>query len=383
LLVASPAFKEELDPPPSRWLRHVMPVPSWLMDAAIAAFLTFIVLLSTTGGGHQSPSGVALLTLAAVAVAWRRRWPAGVLLATNLAYLGDALVSRHLGPGQPAMVVALYTFAERSSWRRAVGATVGSAIVVAVAQSIESLPVVRGWGSVAALVAAAVLGASVAERRRERARERELLAAGAAAEERVRLARELHDVVAHHLSVVAVQANVLADSASANGAEQGPARAVVESSRQALAEMRRILGVLRPIGPSEQAARAPHPGLRDLRALVQRVSDAGVRVQVHTEGEQTELPAGVDLAAYRILQEALTNVLRHARATSADVRINYTPSAVRLEVTDDGIGPPTDGRTIDGHGLEGMQERAALLGGELTCGPASGRGYKIHAVLPL
>ncbi len=383
MFVASRALKEEVDPPPSRWLRHVTSVPSWLIDAAIAAFLTFIVLLSTTGGGHQAPAGVALLTLAAVAVAWRRRWPEWVLLVTNLAYLGDALVSGHLGPGQPAIVVALYTFAERSSWRRAVGATVGSAIVVVVAQSIESLPIVRSWGSVAALVAAAVLGASVAERRRERARERELLAAGAAAEERVRLARELHDVVAHHLSVVAVQANVLADSASANGADQGPARAVVQSSRQALAEMRRILGVLRPAGPSEQAARAPHPGLHDLGALVQRVSDAGVRVQVHTEGEQTELPAGVDLAAYRILQEALTNVLRHARATSADVRIKYTPSAVRLEVTDDGIGPPTDGRTIDGHGLEGMQERAVLLGGDLTWGPASGRGYSIHAVLPL
>jgi signal transduction histidine kinase len=221
-----------------------------------------------------------------------------VLLATNLAYLADALVSNRLGPGQPAIVVALYTFAERMSRREAVGATLASAAVVVVAQAIESLPIVRSWGSVAVLVAAAVLGASVAERRRQRARERELLAAGAAAEERVRLARELHDVVAHHLSVVAVQANVLAESASGNEAEQAPARAVVESSREALAEMRRILGVLRPANPREETegSRAPQPGLHDLGALVQRVTDAGVRVRVQTEGERPELPAGVDLA---------------------------------------------------------------------------------------
>jgi hypothetical protein len=101
----------------------VIPVPSWLIDAAIAAFLSFVVLLSTTGGGHQAPAGVALLALAAIAVAWRRRWPGWVLLGANLAYLADALLSNHLGPGQPAIVVALYTFAERRSRREAVGAT--------------------------------------------------------------------------------------------------------------------------------------------------------------------------------------------------------------------------------------------------------------------
>ena len=360
-------------------------MPSWLIDAGIAAVLILIVLVSTTGRGHQDPVGVALLALAALAVAWRRRWPGWVLLGANLAYLADALVSEHLGPGQAAIVVALYTFAERRSRREAVAATFASAVVVVVAQAIESLGVVRSWGSVAVVIVGAVLGASVAERRRERARERELLAAGAAADERVRLARELHDVVAHHLSVVAVQANVLADSASASGAEQGPARAVVESSREALAEMRRILGVLRPTQPREDmdGARAPQPGLGDLEALVQRITDAGVHVQVQSEGQRPELPAGVDLAAYRILQEALTNVLRHARATSAKIRISYGRSAIELEVTDDGVGPPTDGRTIEGHGLKGMQERAELLGGELTSGPADGRGYKLHAVLPL
>jgi len=380
--VSSPVFREE--PLRSRWLRHVIPVPAWLVDAAIGAFLAFIVLLSTTGGGHQAAGGVALLVLAAVAVAWRRRWPSAVLLFANLAYLGDGLLSKHLGPGLPAIVVALYTFSERHSLREAVGATLASAIVVVAAQSIQVEPVVRSWGSVAVLVAAAVLGVSVAERRRERARERELLAAGAATEERVRLARELHDVVAHHLSVIAVQANVLAESLPAGEAKQGPARAVVESSRQALAEMRRILGVLRPANPHEQRAggRSPQPGLIDLPALVERITDAGVRVQVQIEGERRELPADVDVSAYRILQEALTNVLRHAHATHASILIAYTPSAIELEVTDDGVGPPTDGRIIDGHGLQGMQERAALLGGELTWGPATGRGYKLQAVLP-
>jgi signal transduction histidine kinase len=328
---------------------------------------------------------VALLVAAAIAVAWRRRRPGWVLLATNLAYLGDALVSEHLGAGQPAIVVALYTFGEQRSRLEAVGATLASALVVVVASTIESLPIVRSWGSVAVLVAGAVLGVSVAERRRERAREQELLAAGAAAGERVRLARELHDVVAHHLSVVAVQANVLAESAPANGPEQGAARAVVESSRQALAEMRRILGVLRPTGPHEQHGdgRAPQPGLGDLPALAERITDAGVRVEVQTRGLRRELPTEVDLSAYRILQEALTNVLRHARATSANIRISYTPSAIELEVTDDGIGPPPDGRIVDGHGLQGMRERAALLGGQLRWGPANGRGSKLQAMLPL
>ena len=383
--MSSLASKEEPGPLRSRWLRHVIPVPAWLIDAAIAAFLTVIVLLSTTGGGHQAPGGVAVLALAAIGVAWRRRWPGGVLLAANLAYLADALMSEHLGPGQPAIVVALYTFAEHRSRRQAVGATLAGAAVVMIAQGIESLPVVRSWGSVAVLIAAAVLGVSVAERRRQQLRERELLAAGAAAEERVRLARELHDVVAHHLSVVAVQANVLADSLPANRAEQASARAVVESSRQALAEMRRILGVLRPANPPEQAGggRAPQPGLDDLEALVKRVNDAGVRVAVQTEGEPRKLPADVDLSAYRILQESLTNVLRHAHAQTANVRIAYNRSAIELEVTDDGIGPPVDGGRFDGHGLKGMQERAALLGGEITWGPADGRGYKLQAVLPL
>ena len=106
-------------------------------------------------------------------------------------------------------------------------------------------------------------------------------------------------------------------------------------------------------------------------------------VEVQTTGARRELPTEVDLSAYRIVQEALTNVLRHAKATRANVLVAYTPSAIELEVTDDGIGPPTDGRVVDGHGLEGMRERAALLGGELRCGPADGRGYKLQAVLPL
>jgi signal transduction histidine kinase len=249
--------------------------------------------------------------------------------------------------------------------------------VVVVAETAYGLPNSRAIPSVIFLAGAAILGVTLAERRRERVRERELLAAQAAAEERVRLARELHDIVAHHLSVIVLQAGVLSDTMGENSSAQ----AILDSGREAMAEMRRVLQVLRTTDTADP--RAPQPGLGDLDALIERVNAAGVAVDVTTEGEPRELPAAVDLSAYRILQEALTNVLRHAQASRATVRVAYSPEAVELEVVDDGIGPPTDDVARTGHGLEGMAERAALFGGEIRWGAASGRGYKLSAVLPL
>jgi signal transduction histidine kinase len=372
-------FAEPTDQPP-RWLSAAMHPPVWLIDGALAACLTLIAV----GGGLFRSHAALLPTLgvgcATVALAWRRRWPLAVFAIACVAYLIDGATARELGAGQPAIAVSTYTLVQRITRRSAARAWLVASAVVVVAQTAHGMPIVRTIPSVIFLAGAAVLGVTLAEQRRERVRERELLAAQAAAEERVRLARELHDIVAHHLSVIVLQANVLTDAHP----ESSSARAILDSGREAMAEMRRVLQVLRTDDPAD--ARAPQPGLGDLGALVERVSGAGLAVEVRTEGEARELPAAVDLSAYRILQEALTNVLRHAQASTATVRVAYTPQAVELEVIDDGVGPPTAATPSGGHGLEGMAERAALFGGEINWGPAhpaSGRGYKLEAVLPL
>jgi signal transduction histidine kinase len=369
-------FAEPTDQPP-RWLSVALHPPTWLTDGALAAFLTLVVV----GGGLVRTDATLLPTLglgcATVALAWRQRWPLAVFAIACAAYVVDGTTAHNLGTGQPAIAVATYTVVQRIGRRAAVLIWVLASTVVVVAETAYGLPNSRAIPSVIFLAGAAILGVTLAERRRERVRERELLAAQAAAEERVRLARELHDIVAHHLSVIVLQAGVLSDTMGENSSAQ----AILDSGREAMAEMRRVLQVLRTTDTADP--RAPQPGLGDLDALIERVNAAGVAVDVTTEGEPRELPAAVDLSAYRILQEALTNVLRHAQASRATVRVAYSPEAVELEVVDDGIGPPTDDVAGTGHGLEGMAERAALFGGEIRWGAASGRGYKLSAVLPL
>ncbi len=203
----------------------------------------------------------------------------------------------------------------------------------------------------------------------------------AAAEERARIARELHDVVAHGLSLMVVQAEAAEEllSRSPEAAVQ-PVRRVQETGRQALAEMRRLLGVLRAADAGPPAT-SPQPSLRRLPDLVQEAADVGVRVELEVTGEAIDLPLGVELAAYRIVQEALTNTRRHASATRACVRLAYSPTALGIEVTDDGRGPTDHGR--EGHGVIGMRERAALYGGTLEAGPGPDGGFRVAAVLPL
>jgi signal transduction histidine kinase len=213
-------------------------------------------------------------------------------------------------------------------------------------------------------------------------REQELLAEQAVAEERVRIARELHDVVAHNVSLMVVQAQALA-ATSEGGAEQQAALARVAGlGREALSEMHRMLGVLRVQngGPPE---REPQPGVRDLESLLAGTRQTGLDATLAIEGTPIELPPGVDLSAYRIVQEALTNVIRHAHATQAEVTLRYRSDALSVTVNDDGMGPPP-GASTTGHGLVGMRERVALFGGKLEAGACpGGRGYRIHAQLPL
>jgi signal transduction histidine kinase len=203
----------------------------------------------------------------------------------------------------------------------------------------------------------------------------------AVAAERARIARELHDIVAHSVSVMVVQVGVVRRRIRGDHREDSDLLSEVEGTgRQALAEMRRLLGLLRT--DEEGLALAPQPTLERLPPLLEQVREAGLPVDFRTEGDPVPLPAGIGLAAYRIVQEALTNALKHAGPAHAAVAVRYAAGVLELEVTDDGRGavPAGDGH---GHGLIGMRERAALYGGTLETGPAEHGGFAVRARLPL
>jgi signal transduction histidine kinase len=201
----------------------------------------------------------------------------------------------------------------------------------------------------------------------------------AVAAERARIARELHDIVAHHLSVVVLQAA----GARASGSPSGQTLEKIEhSGRQALTEMRRLLGVLRE--PGEATGLTPQPGLSELGALAESVRAAGLPVRLSVTGDRAAVPTAVDVSAYRIVQEALTNVLKHAGPARAEVTIGCADGAIVIGVTDDGAGSQDEaGALMGGQGLAGMRERAAIFGGELVAGPRPGGGFAVTARLPL
>jgi len=223
-----------------------------------------------------------------------------------------------------------------------------------------------------------------ADEARERAaraeREREERARDAVAEERARIARELHDVVGHSVSVMTVQASGVRRLLRPDQEREREALLTVErTGREALAEMRRMVGVLRR--PEEAPALAPQPSLEHLDRLVEQAREAGLPVDLRVEGEAAALPAGVDLTAYRLVQEGLTNALKHARATHAEVVVSYGDGEIEVLVSDDGKGAGNgDG---GGHGLVGMRERVSVYGGELDAGPRPGGGYRLRARLPV
>jgi signal transduction histidine kinase len=211
-------------------------------------------------------------------------------------------------------------------------------------------------------------------------REREERARSAVTEERARIARELHDVVGHSVSVMTVQASAVRRLLRPEQQREREALLIVEQTgREALAEMRRMVGVLRR--PEEAPALAPQPSLEHLGKLVEQAREAGLPVDLRVEGEPLPIPAGVDLTAYRLVQEGLTNALKHARAERAQVLVRYTDGAIEVTVSDDGRGAGSgDG---GGHGLVGMRERVAVYGGELEAGPRPEGGYRLRAKLPL
>jgi signal transduction histidine kinase len=210
--------------------------------------------------------------------------------------------------------------------------------------------------------------------------EREERARSAVTEERARIARELHDVVGHSVSVMTVQASAVRRLLRPEQQREREALLIVEQTgREALAEMRRMVGVLRR--PEEAPALAPQPSLEHLGKLVEQAREAGLPVELRVEGEPLPLPAGVDLTAYRLVQEGLTNALKHARAERAEVLVRYSDGDIEVTVSDDGRGAGSgDG---GGHGLVGMRERVAVYGGDLEAGPRPEGGYRLRAKLPL
>jgi signal transduction histidine kinase len=218
------------------------------------------------------------------------------------------------------------------------------------------------------------------ERAARAEREREERARAAVTEERARIARELHDVVGHSVSVMTVQASAVRRLLRPEQQREREALLIVEQTgREALAEMRRMVGVLRR--PEEAPALAPQPSLQHLERLVEQARDAGLPVELRIEGDPLPLPAGVDLTAYRLVQEGLTNALKHARAERADVLVRYGGGDIEVTVSDDGQGAGSgDG---GGHGLVGMRERVAVYGGELEAGPQPEGGYRLRARLPV
>jgi signal transduction histidine kinase len=211
-------------------------------------------------------------------------------------------------------------------------------------------------------------------------RERDAAARIAVAEERARIARELHDIVAHAVSVMVLQVGAVRHRLPDVLTEDRKALQSVEQvGRTALTEMRRLLAAIRPDG--DEAELMPQPGLESLQSLAEEIGRAGLPVRLHVDGQPSPLPRAIDLSAYRIAQEGLTNALKHARASQADVTVHYAQGKLQIEVRDDGVG--TAGSDGLGHGLVGIRERVKIYGGEMTAGPAPSGGFLLSARLPI
>ena len=290
------------------------------------------------------------------------------------------------------LLAAAYSLGAHASFRRAVAGLLLTAPVVFVISNAGDLGLVLGKGggggpgvtlALFQLVAFWLAGVLVHARRQTaslaaRSAELQRQAEQAAAAERARIARELHDIVAHHLSVIVLQA---AGARAAGKPAEASLEKIENSARQALSETRRLLGVLRD--PDEEAGLAPQPGIGDLDALAASVRAAGLPVHLVIDGDPAALPAAVDVSVYRIVQESLTNVLKHAGPARAEVTIGCAADTVTVEVTDNGTAEPGRKAPAGGHGLAGMRERAAVFGGELAAGPRPGGGFAVRARLPL
>jgi signal transduction histidine kinase len=368
-----------------------------LLLAMAGIGITGAVLGRERTNGPEGPLWFDILAILVIVLPLlaRRRFPFGAPAAMGIAVALTSFVDRTVVPydGVTFLVgcAALFLVGSLRDRAQAVaGFAVAEGVLVVVVYNdprsrvgnfvVASIIFAIVW-TIAFGVGRKSLEADEAKERANRAeREREDRARVAVAEERARIARELHDVVGHSVSVMTVQASGVRRLLRPDQDREREALLVVErTGREALAEMRRMVGVLRR--PEEAPALAPQPSLDHLGRLVDQAREAGLPVELRIEGEATQLPAGVDLTAYRLVQEALTNVVKHAQATRADVLVNYGDSYLEVTVKDDGKGVGNgDG---GGHGLVGMRERVSVYGGEIDAGPQTGGGYRLRAKLPL
>jgi len=371
------------------------------LDALIAVLaLQSMAVLVLRRDADDAPGTTLWFTLSAVAAMVlplfaRGRFPFGApalywLLAAGLSFVDGRLITF---PGG-LYVLGMATAFMLGNLRDALKARAGLALVLVGAATIiynlpehsaaeqVFIPLVFGisWLAGFALRERAEEAEAAEARAAEAERDRDLAARIAVAEERSRIARELHDVVAHAVSVMVLQVGAVRHKLPDGLAEDREAlRGVERAGRTALAEMRRLLAAMR--NGDDEVELGPQPGLDVLDSLADDVGRAGLPVRLHVEGEAFALPRAIDLSAYRIVQEGLTNALKHARASHADVTLRYAPAELRIEVRDDGPGGATgDGR---GHGLVGIRERVKIYGGEMTAGAAPEGGFVLSALLPL
>ena len=380
--------------PTRSWLGLVP--PGWPSDVAVALStgvlqVVFTLLASQNLRGRLplDALGLALLVAGPVALLGRRRWPLATLLVVAAVTVLFYALGYPFGPAWLALIVAFWTAVTGGGQRLAAWLTAGLAIpaFVALTALFGRTPVPSLGGVVAHLgwLLVVLVAAEVVRIRRERvleaARTRAEEDRRRAGEERMRIARELHDVLAHNISLINVQAGVALHLMDERPGQSRTALvAIKQASGDALRELRSVLDVLRQGG---DAPRTPTSGLDSLDGLVANAEAAGLEVRTHVEGTPRPLPAGVDLAAFRIVQEALTNVTRHAGPATATVLVAYDDDGLTVQVDDDGRGHRGPGGTPGGgNGIRGMRERAAALGGELTAGPRAGGGFRVSAHLP-
>ncbi len=356
-------------------------------DVALALALSIVAVLETISGQWSSPA-VLLMTLP---LAWRRRQPLAVFLAIAAAAVGVFQQAPYAG--LTAVMIAAYSVGTYSRHRLlSLGVIIATATVIATVfhagwpplpdASAPYVIALSMWLVGNAIRSRQLRADAFADRATRLEREREQATREAVAAEHARIARELHDVVAHSVGVMVVQAGAARHILSKSPQQADEAlRAVESSGREAMAELRHLLGLLNQ--DDDQVALAPQPGLDQLDSLVRRVGEAGLPVTLHVEGRTRPLPPGLDLAAYRVVQEALTNALKYAGLARTDVILDYREDELKIEVLDDGPGRSAAAGTGAGHGLVGMRERLALYGGTLEAGPRLERGYAVRAWLPL
>jgi signal transduction histidine kinase len=394
-----------------RYVTHEYWFELLIAALAIAGMLELVVGRDSPGAPAMSLwfsiPAVALLVLPLFA---RRRFPFAApaaywLIAAALTYV-DGLLIPFIGSLGVVGLATAFLLGNLRDYRQAgIGLAIVLGCIVVVVANIPGeqaagdlifipLRFVVAWVAGYALrerseqAEAAEMRATLAEREREAAemrasfaeREREAAARIAVAEERARIARELHDIVAHAMSVMVLQVGAVRHKLPQTLEEDREALGRVEQAgRTALAEMRRLLGAMRSDGDGLELG--PQPGLDALDSLVEDVIRAGLPVRVHVDGQPFPLPRAIDLSAYRIVQEGLTNALKHAHAGQADVTVRYRPDEVELEVADDGTGPATTNG--QGHGLVGIRERVTIYGGEMSAGAAPAGGFMLSARLPV